>query len=510
MTRPLLPIDETRCVSVAWEMWQNGNLLVPHLNGIPYSHKPPLLFWLILAGWELFGVNEWWPRLLPPLFGLGCLSLTAVFARKLWPDKDDIAFTAPHILLGCILWTLFTTLVMYDMLVVFFVLSSLLCLHRLASEKGPFLLWIVLGLSLGMGILSKGPVVLLPVAMIAVSAPWWGKNSSIKGHIKFYAGVVFSLILAAAISLAWALPAVQSGGPEYAGAILWGQTAGRVVGSFAHERPWWWYIPLLPAILFPWTVTPLLWRNIRKLDLDDSGIRFCLSWFIPSLIIFSMISGKQVYYLLPLFPALALIMGRIITDSPARRFDLMPLAIPFVIVGFLMFIIPSLKVGIPLPPWANKVSPIYGIIVIFAGLLSGWLPIRTTKTLIWSSTLCMVFLMGMIHAAFFSQARPYYDVHPLALLLKKMEHKGYPLALVGTYHGEFHFLGRLEKPLEEIDYIYEAPTWLKKHPHGRALAYFSKWPTPVAPGLTPEYVRSYRGQYAVILTSASPGNPSTD
>jgi 4-amino-4-deoxy-L-arabinose transferase-like glycosyltransferase len=170
-------------------MWQNGNLLVPHLNGIPYSHKPPLLFWLILAGWELFGVNEWWPRLLPPLFGLGCLFLTAIFARRLWPDKNDITFTAPYILLGCILWTLFTTLVMYDMLVVFFVLLGLLCLHRLGSGKGSFLLWIVLGLSLGMGILSKGPVVLLPVAMVAVSAPWWGKNSSIKDHIKFYAGV---------------------------------------------------------------------------------------------------------------------------------------------------------------------------------------------------------------------------------------------------------------------------------------------------------------------------------
>ena len=77
LTRPLLPIDETRCVSVAWEMWQSGNFLVPHLNGIPYSHKPPLLCWLILSGWKLFGVNEWWPRLLPPLFGLGCLFLTS-------------------------------------------------------------------------------------------------------------------------------------------------------------------------------------------------------------------------------------------------------------------------------------------------------------------------------------------------------------------------------------------------------------------------------------------------
>ena len=59
--RPLWPVDETRYASVAWEMWLRGDFLVPHINGEPYSHKPPLLFWLIQAGWALFGVNDWWP-----------------------------------------------------------------------------------------------------------------------------------------------------------------------------------------------------------------------------------------------------------------------------------------------------------------------------------------------------------------------------------------------------------------------------------------------------------------
>ncbi|MDP1533672.1 MAG: dolichyl-phosphate-mannose--protein mannosyltransferase, partial [Rubrivivax sp.] len=45
-TRPLSPIDETRYVGVAWEMWLRGDFLVPFKNGEPYSHKPPLLFWM--------------------------------------------------------------------------------------------------------------------------------------------------------------------------------------------------------------------------------------------------------------------------------------------------------------------------------------------------------------------------------------------------------------------------------------------------------------------------------
>ena len=52
-----IPIDETRYLSVAWEMWLRGDFLVPYLNGHTYSHKPPLLFWLFESGWAIFGVN---------------------------------------------------------------------------------------------------------------------------------------------------------------------------------------------------------------------------------------------------------------------------------------------------------------------------------------------------------------------------------------------------------------------------------------------------------------------
>ncbi|MCW8835025.1 MAG: hypothetical protein OQJ99_01505, partial [Rhodospirillales bacterium] len=115
--RPLMPVDETRYLTVAWEMWQRGDFLVPHLNGEPYSHKPPLLFWSMHLGWALFGVNEWWPQMVAPLFGLGSLFLTAALSRRLWPDRPDIALISPLLLIGSAYWALFTTLTMFDMLV---------------------------------------------------------------------------------------------------------------------------------------------------------------------------------------------------------------------------------------------------------------------------------------------------------------------------------------------------------------------------------------------------------
>ncbi len=64
--RPLLPIDETRYLSVAWEMWLGGSKSVPHLNGEIYTHKPPLLFWLINLVWQITGVSELAARLVAP------------------------------------------------------------------------------------------------------------------------------------------------------------------------------------------------------------------------------------------------------------------------------------------------------------------------------------------------------------------------------------------------------------------------------------------------------------
>ena len=87
---PVIPLDETRYVSVAWEMHQRGDFLVPYLNGAPYSDKPPLLFWLMNAGWSVFGVNAWWPRAVSAVFAVLSTLLIAQMALRLWPGVRGI------------------------------------------------------------------------------------------------------------------------------------------------------------------------------------------------------------------------------------------------------------------------------------------------------------------------------------------------------------------------------------------------------------------------------------
>ena len=98
---------------------------------------------------------------------------------------------------------------------------------------------------------AKGPVALLHLLPLALAAPWWMREQQPDWR-RWYGGVALAVALAAALILAWALPAASAGGAQYRDAILWGQTAGRMADSFAHVAPWWYYLAWLPLLFAPW------------------------------------------------------------------------------------------------------------------------------------------------------------------------------------------------------------------------------------------------------------------
>ena len=261
--RPLLPIDETRYLSVAWEMWLRGDFIVPYKNGAVYVDKPPLLFWLMQAGWALFGVNEWWPRLVPTLAAMAGLLLTARLAAHLWPQQPKAARLAPWLLASALLWQVFTGAVMFDTLLSVF---SLLCLNALVAPPLGRGRWAWFALGIGGGLLTKGPVILLHTLPAALLAPWWwaGRNETGQWR-RWYGGLLLGLLGGAAILAAWLWPAIGRAGASYGAAIGIHQTSDRLVHSYSHRRPWWWYLQLLPALPLPWTFWPPLYRGLARL-----------------------------------------------------------------------------------------------------------------------------------------------------------------------------------------------------------------------------------------------------
>jgi 4-amino-4-deoxy-L-arabinose transferase-like glycosyltransferase len=500
-TRPLWPVDETRYLAVAWEMWLRGDFLVPYLNGEPYSHKPPLMFWLFQAGWWLFGVNDWWPRLVPPLFALGNLFLTARLARLLWPrqkdqDHENEARYAPLILLGCLVWTFFTTLTLFDMLLTFFTLLGLFgVLH--AWRQGGVRGWLILGVAIGLGTLTKGPVVLLHILPAALLAPWWAKNRPINWKT-WYAGIVIAVLLGVGIALAWAVPAALAGGPAYTHAIFWGQTADRIVHSVAHRREWWWYMPLLPAFLFPWSVWPPLWRELKKLWAEshcgavNPGVRFCLAWLAPVFVALSVISGKQVQYLLPVFPGFALLISHAVfmsSDGIMSKDAWWP-GMSLFLLGAGLACVPYLSSYYPALEWATRTSPVSGLFIAAGGILFMLFAGNNKGKSVVALTLTSTLVIVMVHWGMVRNIAPAYDLRAIGSYLKVLQDTGHPIAHVGKYYGQYQFVGRLRQSLQVITRTEIIP-WIENHPQGRVVIYSGR-PYPRGAG-KPEYTHSYRG-----------------
>lgn len=467
ISRPMTPIDETRYISVAWEMWLRGDYLVPFKNGAPYSHKPPLMIWMYQLGWAVFGVSEWWPRMVSPLFSAGGLLLTMGLARRLWPDRADVAGSAVVVLASGLLWTVFSTSAMFDVILA---VITLIGMHGtlLAADGNGKRGFALVGLAIGLGVLAKGPVILLHILPAAVLAPWW--NPGLRWP-RWFGGIALAVLLGTAIALAWAIPAGIAGGEAYQRAIFWGQTADRMVQSFAHNRPIWWYLPILPAIFFPWFIWPGLMRSlvsfVRK-ELDRGG-RFCLAWLLPVLIAFSFISGKQPHYLIPLFPVFALLVARTVANEtrvsglwlPALTSLLAGLAFVAMALGWLKVSREELSVPPDLLP---------GLLLIVAALALYASGRKAAKPLIAMSLLGAAFSACM-QLALIKPLYPAYDIRPMALAIKAAQESGRTVAHLGDYHDQYHFAGRLQKPLVIVERKETLNAWFAEHPDAYAVVY---------------------------------------
>lgn len=494
-TRPLIPIDETRYVGVAWEMWLHGDFLVPLKNGEIYGHKPPFLFWMIHAGWTLFGVSDLWPRLVTPLFAASALLATCRLANCLWPQHPRIGGQASLVLSGTLLWIIFSTALMFDAVLAFWVLIGMHgVLRAAAKQRHGFAL---LGLAIGLGILTKGPVILLHLLPITLLAPWWNPGLAWK---RWLGGVGLAVVLGAAIALAWAIPAGIAGGKAYRDEIFWIQTADRMVNSFAHERPIWWYLPLLPLVLFPWLFWPDLWKALTQQRLAglDRGLRFCIAWILPVLAALSFVSGKQPHYLLPLLPAFALMMARVLLSVQTARITL-----PVILMLALAVALLALAGGqIPFSQNDRVILPTFwpGTLLGVAALSSFLANRRGVPS--------VAVLAGLSVAAFACvqwAAKPTivsrYDVRPLAQAVRQVQEEGRAVANIGSYHAQYQFTGRLEKPLVELRNKDAVAKWIAANPQGYAVVYSKD--KNLIDSLSARSKNAYRGKWAALIDAAS-------
>ncbi|ARS52932.1 ArnT family glycosyltransferase [Kushneria konosiri] len=474
--RPIMPIDETRYISVAWEMWQGNQWWVAHMNGTPYADKPPLLFWLINLGWGMFGVNDWWPRLIMPLASLLGLFQLRRIALNLGYDART-ARMALLVLMSMLMWWLYSATLMFDVLLTTCLLGAVAALTGQAAlrRRAPSVtLW------LGLALLAKGPAVLLSWLPIPVTLPLWSERP--KGERR---PLMFWLATGAAllILLGWALSSARVGGDAYASNLLWHQSVDRLEQVADHARPFWWYLPMLPVLLLPWS----LWLPALQLWRWDSyaaprrARRLLWCWALAPLVLFSLVSGKQVHYLMPILPPLALLIAEaLIRPAPERRHTLRVPAIALFATGALALVVKM--VGSDQLAGMFSLHGVWLLWVLAAAAAVVRLQTRAAATLlamIGTASLTLMLTVMM------SPLWPSMDTQRPGALLSRLESQGYPVVWYGNnYQASFQFAGRLTTPLQIIDSdLPDLCHWRQNHSDGWVIGDSRQLPSLHVPAL---------------------------
>lgn len=349
--RKLVRPDEGRYAEIPREMVASGNWVTPRLNGLKYFEKPALQYWATAAAYAAFGEHHWTSRLWAALTGFCGLIAVAYCGWVLFGRETGIY--AGLVTGSAFLYVVMAHVDTLDMGVTFF-MTVTLCAFLLALRDGAsapatrnwmWLAWAAAGLA----VLSKGlQGIVLPGAAFVIytlierDASPWNKLRPIGG-----------LAIFLAITVPWFV-AVSAANPEFPQFFFIHEHFERFLTKEHHRyQPWWFFILVLLAGMLPWTAMIYdavrgAWR--RQAVTNFQPVRFLLLWSAFIFVFFSASGSKLIPYILPIFPALALLVGLQLTQMPQRRFMHLSLPAPALVVA-------GLVAAVLLPRYANDEIP---------------------------------------------------------------------------------------------------------------------------------------------------------
>lgn len=311
LNAPLLEPQESRYAEIPRQMLQEGRFLVPVLHGEPYLDKPPLLYWLVMGTYTVFGVHDWAARLVPGLAGLLTVLLTYGWGRRVVGERAGLCGALVLCLSAGFVYR--QRMLNMDSLLCLWVTAALASGHgAVATSRHLRLSWWLLSASAcGLGLLTKGPV-----ALVLIGAPlllYTFLEPQRCAHVRLRDWLLY-LLAASALAAPWYV-AVMVQVPDFAHTFFWRHHVERFLTPFDHEKPAWFYLPGLLAGMLPWTlllpgfVRFLSRRSFRAARRRPPALGFFLLSSLLCLVFFSASGCKRPAYILPAMPPLALALG---------------------------------------------------------------------------------------------------------------------------------------------------------------------------------------------------------
>lgn len=317
--RELWGVDESIVGTIVREMLVDGHWLVPHVNGEVYADKPPLYYWLAALPVAASGtLTPLWFRLPAALSAIGCLWLTYALGTRL--AGRATALVAAVVLATSPLYVVSAQLARMDMLLTLLITASLYCFVRGLQEPARRRRWFLAIYPLaGLAFLAKGLIGPVVVAAVIGGVALWQRDWRLVLRLEPGWGA----LLAGLVILPWLVPAAREAGLAYVHDLIVRQSFGRAIHSFAHDRPFYYYLYAFPPTFLPWVfylpgALVLLWRRWNR---SDWRLGLLMSWTAGLFLLFSTVSGKLVVYLLPLLPAAALMVAIVWSEALAAPDD---------------------------------------------------------------------------------------------------------------------------------------------------------------------------------------------
>ena len=304
---PFFDKGEPREALAVQDIVQRGEWLVPLKKTTDIPSKPPLFHWSAAISSLITGqLSESAIRFPSAVYAtLGVLFLY-VLGRKLF--GANVALLGGAILATTTIYQNQALSARVDMTLCFFVTVSLGLFYSLYRGFLTREIWYYVFFSLvGISVLAKGPLGIVLPALVVGAFVVLKKRWDLVSKFCLHPGVVVMLILGAG----WYVIAVTRGGEGFFDRQIIEENLSRFAGGSGHSHPPYYYIPYLFALGLPWSLfLPfLLWDSFKKGFLSDDDSLFLKLWFLAMFVFFSVSMGKRPVYILPIYPALSLLMA---------------------------------------------------------------------------------------------------------------------------------------------------------------------------------------------------------
>jgi 4-amino-4-deoxy-L-arabinose transferase-like glycosyltransferase len=306
--RHLIPSDEGRYAEMAREMLVTGDWVTPRYNGYKYFEKPPLQVWATAAIFQVFGIGDWQARLWTALTGFLTILAIGFTGTRIYSARAG--WLAAVVLASSPMWVISGHFNSLDMGLSAFLVAALcsLLLAQTSHNKSSCRNWMwACWVFMALATLSKGVIGAAIPAMVFVAYSISTWDWKIWTRLRLFSGTIVFLLITAP----WFILVAQRN-PEFLEFFFIHEHLQRFTQD-AHSRtgPIYYFVPLLLIGIIPWVLQipgalVQAWQERRR-EFSSGWLLVC--WFVVIFAFFSMSRSKLPGYIIPIFPALALLIG---------------------------------------------------------------------------------------------------------------------------------------------------------------------------------------------------------